>query len=82
MRKLLLATALTGALVIPASAQAAYLLVTLGFVFNTYPTVEACLAAGAGIRSSVSGYIPNYYCIPVTNATSSAPVTGGGAGPF
>lgn len=84
MKKLLLGCAVTAALVVPASAQAAagYVLVTLGFVFSNYATVDACLAAGASMRSSTPGYIPNYYCVPITNATAVPPMVGGGAGPF
>jgi hypothetical protein len=79
MKKVLLACVMMTVLMVPASAQAAYVLVTLGFVFNSYSTQAACMAAGATMGTS-TGTRPNYYCVEVTNSPV-APV-GGGTGPF
>jgi opacity protein-like surface antigen len=79
MKRVLLVGVMTVALMAPASAQAAYVLVTLGFVFNSYSTQAACMAAGAAMGTS-TGTRPNYYCVEVTNSPVSP--TGGGTGPF
>jgi hypothetical protein len=67
---------------IPAKAQntPTHALVALGFVFNGYSSDANCHAAGDAITSNVNGgtFKPNYYCVPMTNTTSSLVAVGGG----
>jgi hypothetical protein len=65
----------------PARAAAGFVLVTMGFAWSNYATEALCMAAGAAIRSN-TGTAPNYFCVPITNATAPVPAVGGGYGPF
>jgi hypothetical protein len=65
----------------PARAAAGFVLVTMGFAWSNYATEALCMAAGAAIKSN-TGTAPNYFCVPITNATAPVPAVGGGYGPF